>query len=136
MYFTLETLLGCIGLLSCDHLDEAEAARLLGVRVTHDVALLDLSVLFKETRHLLFTERGMDTGDEEVGAGVAAALVILAWLWWWAAAVPAIGGSAAGARVLNIATVSSGRPAAVALVATRLVVVAALIVLVLHCVVQ
>jgi hypothetical protein len=66
MHFTLEALLGCVGLIGGDHLDETEAARLLGVRIAHDVALLDLAVLLEETRDLLLAKRRVDARDEEV----------------------------------------------------------------------
>jgi hypothetical protein len=75
--FTLKTFLGGIGLLGGDHLDEAEAARLLGVGIAHNVSLLDLAVLLEETRDLLLGEGRVDACDEEVGALVAAALVVL-----------------------------------------------------------
>lgn len=80
----LQTLLGGVSLVRRHHLDEAEAARLLGVRVAHDVALLDLAVLLKETCDLLLAERGVDAGDEQVGARVAALVVLLPALWGWA----------------------------------------------------
>jgi hypothetical protein len=66
--FTLKAFLGRISLVGCDHLDESKAARLLGVRITHDVALLDLAVLFEETCDLFLGERGVDASDEEVRA--------------------------------------------------------------------
>lgn len=68
MDLALETLFSCVGLVGGDHLDEAEAARLLGVRVAHDVALLDLAVLLEEARNLLLRERRVNTRDEQVGA--------------------------------------------------------------------
>jgi hypothetical protein len=73
----LETLLGRVSLVGGDHLDESEAARFLGVRVAHDITLLNLAVLLEETRHLFFSERRVDTGDEEVGARVAGAFLVL-----------------------------------------------------------
>lgn len=84
MNLALQTLLGGVSLVRRHHLDEAEAARLLGVRVAHDVALLDLAVLLKETCDLLLAERGVDAGDEQVGARVAALVVLLPALWGWA----------------------------------------------------
>ena len=71
----MKTLLGGVGLVSSDHLDEAKAARLLGMRVAHDVALLDLAVLLEQTSDLLLAQAGVDASDEEVGAGVAAAIL-------------------------------------------------------------
>jgi hypothetical protein len=73
--FTLQTLLGSVGLIRGNHFDEAEAARLLRVWVAHDVALLDLTIFLEQTRNLLLAQTGMNTGDEEIGARVAAAIV-------------------------------------------------------------
>lgn len=88
MDLALETLLGRISLLSGDHLDETEAAGVLCVRVTHDVALLDFAILLKQTRNLLLGQRRMDTRHKEVGARVAAAWVVIFFVasWGWAAA--------------------------------------------------
>jgi hypothetical protein len=74
---TLEALLSCVSLVGGDHLDETEATRLLCVRVAHDVTLLDLAILLEETSDLLLGKRGMDASDEEVGARVAAARVVI-----------------------------------------------------------
>jgi hypothetical protein len=79
--FTLKTLLGGVSLVGCDHLDEAEATGLLCVRIPHDVALLYLAVLLEETRDFFFGERGMDAGDEEVGARIAAVVIVIARSW-------------------------------------------------------
>jgi hypothetical protein len=79
--FTLETLFGRISLLRGDHFDEAKAARLLCVRVAHDVALLNLAILFKETRNLFLGERRMNARDEEVGTFVAAFILLVARSW-------------------------------------------------------
>lgn len=73
--FTLQTLFGRVSLFGSDHLDEAKAARLLSVRVAHDVTLLDVAVLLKETCDLLLGEGRVNARDEQVGALVAAALV-------------------------------------------------------------
>lgn len=84
MDLSLQTLLGRVSLIRGDHLDEAEAARLLGVGIAHDVALLNLAVLLKETGDLFLTKRRMNAGDEQVGARVAALVII----------VPTLGGRA------------------------------------------
>jgi hypothetical protein len=80
---TLEAFLGGIGLLRGHHLDEAEATGLPGVRVTHDVALLDVAILLEQTSDFVLSEAGMNAGHEEVRAGVARVVVLalLTRLW-------------------------------------------------------
>lgn len=73
----LQTILGCIGLFRRCHLDEAKATALASVWVTHDVALLDHTVLFKKTRDLLLGETRVDAGHEEIRSGVGGLLVIV-----------------------------------------------------------
>jgi hypothetical protein len=46
------------------------------MRVSHDVALLDLAVLAKQASHLLLGEAGVDARYEQVGAWVAGAILI------------------------------------------------------------
>lgn len=136
---TLETLLGSVGLVRGNHLDEAEAARLLRVRVAHDVALLNLTILLEQTCNLLLGQTGVDTGDEEIGARVAAAIVSArlggrttvsssttarvypASQRQHLPAIASVGRGAAGARVVHVATITARRPTAVAVVATGLV---------------
>jgi hypothetical protein len=72
---TLKTLLGGISLLSSDHLDEAEATGLLGVGIEHNLALLDIAILLKETSDLLLREARMDTCHEEVGSRVDGSII-------------------------------------------------------------
>jgi hypothetical protein len=135
MHFALEAFLGSIGLVGSDHLDETKAARLLGVRILHDVALLDLSILAKQTSNLLLGEAGVDARHEQVGAWVAGARVLVVVLAMGTAvggratAVASIGRGAASSRVVQVA---AGRAAPVAVVSTGLVVVATLLGLVLH----
>ena len=89
---SLKTLLGSIGLLAGDHLDEAEATGLLGMWVKHDLALLNLTVLLKETGDLSLGETWVDTSNEEVGSWVDGAIVLatgwwstfVLWSTWWA----------------------------------------------------
>lgn len=70
----LQALLGSVCLIRGNHLDETEATRLLGMRVAHDVALLDLAILLEQTCDLILGQGGVDASDEEVGALVAALL--------------------------------------------------------------
>jgi hypothetical protein len=44
----LQGLLGSVRLIRRDHLDEAEATALAGVRILHDIAFLDLAILLEE----------------------------------------------------------------------------------------
>ena len=66
----LEAVLGGVGLLRSDHLDETKATRLTGVRVTHDAAGLDVTVLLEETANLVLGQARVDASNEEVRAGV------------------------------------------------------------------
>ena len=93
MNFSLQSLLGIIGLLSSNHLDEAEAARLLGVGVAHDVALLDIAILLEETRDFVLSESRVNAGDKQVGARVAALVII----------VPALRGRTTASTLANCA---------------------------------
>lgn len=86
MDFALETLLCCISLLGSDHFDKTKTARVLGVRVAHDVALFNLAILFKEARDFLFGERGVNACYKEVGARVTAVVILVARSWGWATA--------------------------------------------------
>jgi len=47
------------------------------VGVLHDLALLYLSVLLKQTRDLILFKTRVDTGDKEVRAGVDGTIVIV-----------------------------------------------------------
>jgi hypothetical protein len=99
MNFTLEALLGGVSLVRGDHLHEAEAARFLCMRVTHDVALLYLAIFLEEARNLVLGEAGVDAGYEEVRAWVAAAVVVVT-SRRRATAVATIGRCASGAGVI------------------------------------
>jgi hypothetical protein len=88
MDLTLKALLGRVSLLSGNHLNETKAARVLCVRVAHDVALLDLAILLEETGDLFLGERGVDARHEQVGARVATTRLVIflvARSWGWAA---------------------------------------------------
>ena len=73
---TLKTFLGSIGLLSSNHLDETEAARLLRVGIKHDLALLNITVFLEEASDFLLGETRVDTSDEEVGAWVDCTIIL------------------------------------------------------------
>jgi hypothetical protein len=63
---TLKAFLGSVGLLSGDHLDETKPARLLGMRIKHDLALLYITIFLEETGDFGLRETRMDASDEEV----------------------------------------------------------------------
>jgi hypothetical protein len=48
------------------------------VRVFHDLALLDFTILLEQTGHLSLVETGMDSGDEEVGSRVNGTIFVFA----------------------------------------------------------
>jgi hypothetical protein len=73
---TLQTLLGSVGLFRSHHLDESEATRFLGVRVDHDRAVLDITVLLEKTRNVRLGQTRVDASDEEIGASVGGAFFI------------------------------------------------------------
>lgn len=73
---TLQAVPSSIGLIGGHEVDKAEAARLLGVRVAHDLALLDIAVLGEESGDFILAELGVDAGDEQVGARVDGTLAV------------------------------------------------------------
>jgi hypothetical protein len=73
---TLESLFCGVSLLGSDHLDEAKATRLLGVRIKHDLALLNIAILLKETSHLRLSETGVDASNKQVGAWVDSTVIL------------------------------------------------------------
>lgn len=73
----LKTRLCSVGLLASDHVDETEATRLAGVRVAHDAASLDITVLLEQATDLLLSQTGVDAGNEKVGAGVGSFFLVL-----------------------------------------------------------
>jgi hypothetical protein len=73
----LEAFLGSLGLLGGDHLDKSETTGFLGVRVAHDLALLDIAILLKHLGDLGLGELGVDAGNEEVRARVYSTIIIV-----------------------------------------------------------
>jgi hypothetical protein len=65
-HLTLETFLSSLGLLRGDHLDEAEATRLLSMRVTHDLTLFDIAIFLEHLGNLGFGKTRVNAGDEKV----------------------------------------------------------------------
>lgn len=61
---TLQSLLGSIGLIRGDHLDKSKTTTLLGMRIAHDLTLLDLTVLLEEARNLGLGQTGVDASDK------------------------------------------------------------------------
>lgn len=66
----LKSVLCCVRILGADHLHESKATALAGVRVTHDVALLDSAMLLEENGDLFLGQARVDASDEQVGAFV------------------------------------------------------------------
>lgn len=86
MNFTLQALLCGVGLVRGDHLDEAKATGLLGVRVAHDVALLNLAILLEQAADFFLRQARVDASHEEVRARVAAVVIVTAARVWGRAA--------------------------------------------------
>lgn len=84
---TLKTLLGSIGLLAGNHLDESKTTGLLGVWVKHDLALLNLTVLLEKTSDLGLGETWVDTSHEQVRPWVDGAIILTTTTGWWSAVV-------------------------------------------------
>jgi len=72
----LKSLLGSIGLVSSDHLDESKATGLLGMRIKHNLALLDITIFFKEASHFGFRQTWVNSSHEEVGAWVDGTIIL------------------------------------------------------------
>jgi len=75
----LKTLLGSISLVGGDHLNETEATRFTSVWITHDVALLDITIFLEKAGHFLLGKTWVDTSDEKVGAWVDSTIILSAW---------------------------------------------------------
>lgn len=67
---TLKSVLGGVRIFGSNHLHESKATALAGVRVTHDVALLDSAMLFEKNGDLFLGQARVDASDEQVGAFV------------------------------------------------------------------
>lgn len=72
----LKALLSSLSLFGSDHLNEAKSTGLLGVRVTHDLALLNVAILLKHLGNLGFGQARMDASDKEVGAWVDGPVIV------------------------------------------------------------
>ncbi|KAG9796199.1 hypothetical protein KCU88_g431, partial [Aureobasidium melanogenum] len=70
-----ETFSGGLGLFRGDHLHESESTGLLGMRIKHDRAALNFTVLLEETSNIGFSEARMDSGDEKIGASIDCAFI-------------------------------------------------------------
>ena len=76
---TLKAFLGRIGLLSSDHLDEAKATGLLGMGIKHDLALLNLTILFEQASDFSLRETWVNAGDEQVRAWIDSTITLGRW---------------------------------------------------------
>lgn len=127
--FALETGLGSIGLLASGHVDETKSTRLTGVRVAHDAASVDITVLLEETANLLLGQTRVDTGNEKVGARVGSLFLIFTdwggaglvvndmygWLVGVFGDVPVIAGSGGGSATESAVAITVGTRGARAL---------------------
>lgn len=72
----LQAFLCSVGLLGGDHLDETETTRLLGVGVTHDLALLDGTVLGEEASNFFLKKARVNASDEQVGTRIDGTIIV------------------------------------------------------------
>jgi hypothetical protein len=105
----LKTLLGSISLLSSDHFNETETARLFGVRIKHDLALLDITIFLKEAGNFLLRETRMNTSNEEVGSRVYSAVILGSAIIFGRATRVSIAVSAVGRRSRSAIAVTARR---------------------------
>lgn len=65
-FLALQTLLGGLSLIRGDHLDESKSTRFLGVRVAHDLALLNVTIFLKHLGDLSLRQTRVNASHEEV----------------------------------------------------------------------
>jgi hypothetical protein len=109
------------------HLNKAEATGLLGVRVSHNLALFDITIFLKHLGHLGLGELGVDASDEKVRSGVDSAIVVVPGcgsILHGAVVVAAWGGGAATTAVILVTEGTRRGAAVVTLVARSFVFVA------------
>jgi len=107
------------------------------VRVFHDLALLDFTILLEQTGHLSLVETGMDSGDEEVGSRVNGTIFVFAIIFLGSTVVLGMArrsGSTSGVVNAVVAGCSGGSAALIALIAGTVIIVAVSVCrLVVHC---
>lgn len=69
--FTLEALLSTVGLLQSGHLDESESTGLLAMRIQHDLAFFNITILGKETGHIVLSETRVNSSHEKIGTSIS-----------------------------------------------------------------
>ena len=72
----LKAFLGRIGLLSSHHLDKSKSAGFFGMRVEHDLTLLNRTILLEQTCNLLFRETRVNASYKQIGARVDGAIIL------------------------------------------------------------
>jgi len=106
------------------------------MRIQHDCALVNLSVLGEEARDVGFGETGVNAGHEQIGTRVLRAIVVLvvlsaagSWRGWSTISSTAVGGHAP----ISVTDITHGarRSASVAFIAL-FIVIATILVLVIH----
>ena len=65
-FFSAEAVLGCLSFFCCDHFDESESARFLGVWIDHDVDSFNCAVFAEHFLQLFLGQSGSNTTDKEV----------------------------------------------------------------------
>ena len=75
--FALQSLFRSVGLLVGYHLDETESTRLLGMRVKHDRAVLDIAVFFEEAGDIGLGKTRMNSSHEKVRATVERFVIVV-----------------------------------------------------------
>jgi hypothetical protein len=61
---------GSLSLLSASKLDKAKSTGVVGVRIAHNVGILDVAKFLEGSDEILISDAGSDASDEEVGARV------------------------------------------------------------------
>lgn len=72
--FTLEALLSTVGLLQSSHLDESESAGLLAMRIQHDLAFLNITILGKETGDIVLGKARVNPSHEKIGTSIGSTI--------------------------------------------------------------
>lgn len=78
----MQALLGGFGLLRGGHAHKPKTTRAFGYTVTHDPAVLNLTILLEHFAHVDFREVRMNATNKKVGAGAGINGTISAMIRW------------------------------------------------------